>query len=136
MQAHERVKPEFNFGINKYDLPHRLREKYHDCGNYSAMNLVKYSGPPMCGNCNKVVPWFFFKCVKCEKHFIQDFRHPKFCNFYPTCWEHTLTLEWRYCSTHRADPDVYEWFAQIIEPIGLNPKEFSDEELAGIFDFD
>lgn len=135
-RAHERLDPSYTFP-NIYDLPPRLRSIYHDCGNYSAVGAKIYKGgPPLCGNCDKVVPWFFFKCIKCDKFFVQDFRHPKFCNFYPTCWDHTLLLEWKYCTTHKADPDEWEFYAQIIEPVGLNPREFSDEELAGIFDFD
>lgn len=133
---HERVDPAHNFGITKTDLPHRLAIQFHDCGNYTATNIKRYrGGPPICGNCDKVVPWFFFKCVSCDTYFVKDFRHPKFCDFYPTCWEHTLVLPWRYCTKHKADPDEFELCAVIVEPIGLNPKVFSDEDLADVFDF-
>jgi hypothetical protein len=135
MKMHERVEREYSFP-EKHELPFRLQNLMHDCGDYSAMAVKRYrNGPPICGNCNKVVPWFFFKCVVCDKYFVQDFRHPKFCGFYPTCWEHTLELEWDYCSIHRADPNKYEWFAQIVEPVGLNPKEFSQSELENVFNF-
>lgn len=89
----------------------------------------------MCGNCCGVVRWFFFKCVKCETYFVQDFRHPKFCNFYPTCWKDTQQLTWKYCTEHKADPDDFPLFRNIVLPKGLNPKEYSAEELDNVFDF-
>ena len=133
--SHERVEREYTFP-EKSQLPYRLVQLMHSCGNYAALNRPRWDkGPPICGNCDKVVPWFFFKCVTCDKYFVQDFRHPKFCSFYPTCWKHTLELEWEYCETHRADPKKYEWFAQIVEPTGLNPKQFTADDLADVFDF-
>ena len=127
MSTHERVdvkysRPEFR------ELPHRLQQLVCNCGNYSAMACKYKDGPPMCGNCNKVVPWFVKKCVDCDTYFIQDFRHPKFCGFYPTCWEHTLTQDWDYCVTHRS----YLWdtgYWETVEPVGLNPKIISKEQL-------
>lgn len=135
VSVHDRVDPKYSFP-EFYDLPPRLQDLMHRCPNYSALPVTQYKkGPPICGSCAKIVPWFFFKCIKCDEHFIQDFRHPKFCNFYPTCWEHTLELEWDYCATHKADPNEFEFFAQIVEPRGLNPRNFTDAELENVFDF-
>lgn len=144
MEQHPRVGIEYKT-IQKHDLPFRLQELYHDCGQYSAMaSSVTNGGPPMCKNCNKVVPWFFYKCVKCESYFVRDFRHPKFCQSYPTCWEHTLELPWEYCEQHDFPPRpahvgaaewMNDWYRPFVEPLGLNPKNFTEEELAGVFDF-
>lgn len=131
---HERVDKTYKY-VEKTDLPYRLAIQFHDCGNYTGVASDKYNGgPPICGNCNKIVPWFFFKCVKCDQHFIQDFRHPKFCSYYPTCWQHTLELPWDYCPSHAFKYRLEKPF-WLHEPIGLNPKVFSDEDLADVFDF-
>lgn len=90
----------------------------------------------MCKACNGIVPWFFHKCTVCDEYFVQDFRHPKFCDFNPTCWTHTQELPWTYCTTHKADPDEFEFYALIVPPLGYNPKQFSEAELANVFDFD
>ena len=120
-RTHPRVGIEYRIP-KPSSLPYRLRQKVHTCGNYKSLPVTDYhNGPPICGNCRKIVPWFFFKCVKCEKHFIKDFRHPKFCPLYPTCWEHTLELDWEYCTEHIGDPNKFEFYRIIIEPIGLNP---------------
>jgi hypothetical protein len=132
---HERVDRSY-WNVNKYDLPHRLKSIYHDCGNYvSKSGSTSKGGPPICGTCDKVVPWFFFKCIKCETFFVRDFRHPKFCTYYPTCWEHTLELPWEHCPKHNFPPTYRNGFRPYVEPTGLNPREFTDEELAGIFDW-
>lgn len=134
--SHPKVPKEYSFP-EIYELPYNLQEKCHACGKYSAVNTIFYKGgPPICGNCNRVVPWFFFKCVKCEVYFIQDFRHPKFCGFYPTCWTHTLELEWEYCTKHKADPEKFEFYRKVIEPVGLNPRIYTPEELAEEWDFE
>lgn len=118
--------------VEKFDLPIALRSLIHDCDEYKA-------GPPgetpvRCHNCMKTVPWFFFKCTVCDEYFIKDFRHPKFCSMYPTCWQHTLELPWEYCTEHR--PHL-NWYHEIIlKPTGANPRTFSDSELADVFDFD
>lgn len=128
MSVHERISTEYT-RPELHQLPLRLQKLMCNCGNYTAMTARFESGPPMCGNCDKVVPWFFKKCIECDTYFIQDFRHPKFCGFYPTCWEHTLTQEWEHCETHRS----YLWelrYHEIVEPVGLNPKVLSTEELA------
>lgn len=119
--------------VERYDLPYRLSQKFHDCGNYTGTPSRTYrNGPPICGNCNKVVPWFFYKCVKCDQYFIQDFRHPKFCSFYPTCWQHTLELPWDFCRDHR--PYLATDLVVVVDPIGLNPRSFTAEELADVFE--
>jgi hypothetical protein len=130
--------------VSKYDLPYRLSLLYHDCGNYEAKSRAQIlNGPPICSNCNKVVPWFFFKCAECDQYFIKDFRHPKFCIFYPTCWQHTLELPWEYCEDHcfpaRAPYTgnaawMNEHYKALVEPVGLNPRSFTDEELANVFE--
>lgn len=130
MSQHPKIR---RIEVQKYDLPYRLAQKFHDCGEYKAFPVTAYkNGPPVCARCLKVVPWFFYKCVVCDQYFIQDFRHPKFCAFYPTCWQHTLELPWEYCVDHRNylgyDPQL------LVEPIGLNPRSFSDEELANVFE--
>lgn len=122
--------------VLKTDLPYRLASIYHDCGDYKVPKIRK-QGPPLCINCNKYVPWFFHKCVVCDEYFVRDFRDNRFCNFYPTCWEHTQELPWEYCADHsynynRDDRELYVQYP----PVGLNPKNFSDEELEGVFDFD
>lgn len=140
---HERVGIEYKT-IKKHELPHRLQQLYHSCGEYSAMTAsVENGGPPKCGNCNKVVPWFFYKCVKCEAYFIRDFRHPKFCPAYPTCWEHTLELPWEFCEDHSYKPKTYagnaawqnDWYRPYVEPIGLNPKILDVTEFDIFADF-
>jgi hypothetical protein len=121
--------------INKYDLPYRLSQQFHDCGEYIPFPVTAYkNGPPLCARCKKVVPWFFYKCVICDQYFIQDFRHPKFCAFYPTCWQHTLELPWEFCGEHRPHVLGGTRLNMIVEPIGLNPRKFSDEELANVFE--
>ena len=135
-KVHERVDISYSY-VDRLDLPARLQDLYCHCGNYSAVNITreKRVGPPVCNNCRCVVGWFFYKCVKCEEFFIKDFRHPKFCPHYPTCWEHTPGLPWRYCVEHTADPDEFEFYSIIVPPVGLNPKQFSEEELANVFVF-
>jgi hypothetical protein len=121
MNAHPRVDrryriPRFN------ELPERLKPLVHNCPKgYKYKAVADRSYPPFCANCNKVVPWFVFKCVVCEQHFIKDFRHPKFCPLYPTCWNDTLPLEWVNCPDHIPDPTKMHWFETIVEPKGLNP---------------
>ena len=132
---HPRV-PDDYLVADWYDMPLRMRNLVHTCGNYSAWDAsVKDGGPPKCKNCKGIVPWFVHKCIKCDTIFIRDFRHPKFCHFYPTCWEHTLSLEWTHCPTHTGDPATREWYAQIIPPSGLNPieRELIDTPDAPIF---
>src|SRR4030095_44118 len=101
------------------NLPPRLQRKVHnptEC-KYSAKPKEFKDDIPYCKTCNKIVPWFCYMCVKCNRYFVKDFRHPKFCPFYPTCWDHTLELEWERCPDHVPRMD---WFDTVIEPIGYN----------------
>lgn len=113
---HERVDRRYRIPRFK-ELPTRIQNLVHNCPQYSWKPVSDRALPPYCKNCNKIVPWFTFKCVKCDQHFIKDFRHPKFCTLYPTCWEHTLELTWERCTDHMPQND------EVVEPKGLNPKK-------------
>ena len=100
-------------------LPPRLQRKIHNpyvC-KYVPKDKEFREDLPFCKNCNRIVPWFSFMCVKCNRYFVRDFRHPKFCTFYPTCWEHTLEQKWERCADHVPNTD---FFNIIIEPLGYN----------------
>ena len=104
------------------NLPPRLQRKVHNPYECKYNPKVKEypEDIPFCRNCNGIVPWFCYMCVKCNRYFVKDFRHPKFCTFYPTCWTHTLELEWERCADHvRSDP----WFNTIVLPLGYNLTE-------------
>jgi hypothetical protein len=121
--AHPRVHRGYRIPRFK-ELPIRIQAKVHNCPQYAYKKEDQIQeGPPICANCKKIVPWFCFKCVKCDRYFIKDFRHPKFCPLYPTCWEHTLELEWDHCPDHQPSPAKFEFYEHIVEPKGLNPKK-------------
>jgi hypothetical protein len=129
-RMHERVDRRYRIPRFK-EMPSRIQLLVHNCPQYAWKPQPDHSTlPPYCKNCNKIVPWFVFKCVACDKHFIKDFRHPKFCSLFPTCWEHTLELKWDFCTDHMYHND------EIVEPHGLNPVEFViDFENDPDFDF-
>lgn len=110
-------------------LPLQFQHKCCHCGDYKA-GPSTYPRPPHCRNCGKFVRWFFKRCVVCEKVFLQDFRTPEFCTFYPTCWEHTQGRE--PCDYHTNSLGGIG--AAYYPPLGLNPREFSEDELAGALD--
>jgi hypothetical protein len=120
MTAHPRVDRRYRIPRHE-EMPYRIKPLIHNCGKYSWKPVEDRTGPPICKNCNKIVPWFVFKCVKCDDYFIKDFRHPKFCSLYPTCWDHTLTLEWEHCPEHVPDPDKFDFYRMVVKPKGLNP---------------
>src|SRR4249919_1464215 len=104
MNAHPRVDRHYRVPRFK-ELPETIKPLVHNCAKgYKYKVTADKTLPPYCANCNKIVPWFVFKCVTCNDYFLKDFRHPKFCPLYPTCWEHTLELEWDHCPDHIPDP--------------------------------
>ena len=85
-----------------------------------------------CGDCHKWHYKSLHRCVYCGIIFIRDFFHPRFCYFFPTCWDCTPYLPWECCPRHT--PGFYRAYRPellIIEPLGANEfNEISDEALA------
>ena len=94
-------------------------------------------GIPACGNCDRILPWFLHQCVSCGDFFIRDFLSAKFCSLYPHCFDCLPRLSWAYC------PDHASYFATTFHgdvdaeypPTGINPRKYTEEELANAFDF-
>jgi len=95
-------------------------------------------GIPSCGTCRGVYLWFTHYCRGCGVFFIRDFYHPAFCDLYPVCWDCLPQLPWSHCPDHSNATSRLSDLT--VEPIGLNPRKFTTEELqqAGInvFSFD
>lgn len=109
------------------------REETAAHNGYSSVN-----GVPRCNTCRKPPFWSLHYCVSCGVLFIKDFSDSRFCNLYPHCFDCLPKLSWAYCPDHtpaflvpifqiRTDPTEFA-------PIGLNPRKFTDEELADAFD--
>ena len=93
----------------------------------------------ICGDCDKPKVYRTHWCVCCGDFFILDFIDTRFCSAYPKCWKCIDTYKWDYCPDH-ASPKFVD-FAEngdttILAPVGLNPREFTAEELENVFDFD
>ena len=87
----------------------------------------------VCTACNKPESYYLHRCVSCENLFLHDF-DAAFCYKAPKCWD---------CINE--DPDCCEGHNYCISfllrkdwipPVLPKPKTFTEEELAGVFDFD
>ena len=98
----------------------------------------KRRGIVICGDCDKPKVYNSHWCLNCGEFFIRDFVDTRFCPAYPHCFNCLDVLRWDYCPDH-AMPQHVEWAENgdttIIRPVGLNPKNYSREELDSVFDF-
>jgi hypothetical protein len=89
-------------------------------------------GIPACKRDGGVFPWFSHYCVRCGDFFLRDFYDPRFCAFYATCWDCLPQLPWASCTDHYGyDPSNYK----TAPPVGLNPRKYSEQEIADAFSF-
>ena len=116
----------------RYNIPANLRSRVCTCDKIDYLNMKK---PWACGKCGLPPVHFLFKCCKCDKVFIKDFSYPWWCGLDPHCWDCIQEIDSE-CSKHRIIPIYRERGAPLREPIGLNPKVFTPEDLEGLFDFE
>lgn len=90
-------------------------------------------GIPLCKEDDAVYPWFSHFCLSCGEFFIRDFVDTRFCAFYAHCWNCLPKLPWDYCADHYGLPP--EKKHTILSPLGMNPKKYTDEEIADAFAF-
>ena len=89
---------------------------------------------PLCGGCKKPRQWFGHFCAGCGDFFIRDFYDPRFCDYYPTCWDCLSELPWAHCPDHFYANSIFAHLE--VAPAGLNPTKFTQEELDNVFDFE
>lgn len=117
----------------KYNMPVAFAERICACEGLT-VKFSEHGG--FCARCIKPFEWTLFECVRCETLFIKDFGHPYFCICDPTCWECSQKLD-NFCPTefHMGVAKQGGYIEALRDPLGLNPKTFTDEELADVFDF-
>lgn len=121
-----------NFRIPRYLVPvtHQRRICYSMGSDGHEIGSVR--GIPGCATDGAVWPWFSHFCLLCGTFFIRDFIDPRFCTFYATCYDCLPKLPWASCPTHYSGyPDP----AKTSPPKGLNPREYSEQEIADAFSF-
>ena len=113
----------------KYGLPADFRDRVCTC------ERINYTTNPTswaCGNCGKPPVHHLNRCVDCSTVFIKDFSFPWFCTICPTCYECSKNIA-APCLDHDIIPlwrNKYttETGAPLGKPLGLNPRELTDEE--------
>ena len=119
----------------RYNIPAEYRTRVCMCERHK---IVTNSW--RCGNCDLPPVHYLNKCVDCGKIFIKDFSFPWFCTVCPTCHECSKSIA-APCLLHGLIPLFREKFsietgAILGEPFGLNPKHYTEEEMADFsFDF-
>lgn len=114
-----------------YNLPADYRDRVCTCERHK---IKEYTW--RCGNCNKPPVHFLYKCVDCSQLFLRDFSFPWFCSVCPTCYDCSKNIA-APCLLHNIIPLWRERYsveigAPLGEPLGLNPREITDEERASI----
>ena len=109
----------------RYNIPVEFRKRVCTCERINYKNMKT---PWACGTCGKPPVHFLFRCIICEKIFIKYFDTATLCNRHPKCWD-CINKEEHHCSCVRYGG------VRVFEPLGLNPKEFTTEEMTGVFDF-
>jgi len=115
----------------RYNLTSDFRERVCTCEH------IKYvTGKWRCGNCGLVPVHYLYKCIDCGEIFIKDFSFPWFCSVCPTCYDCSKDIA-APCLLHGIIPLWRETYsiengAPLGEPLGLNPREITDEERAAI----
>ena len=149
MVAHDNVGPKFH-SLAREDIPltHIELVCFPDtCGGKDGRTISDYepprfrnSGIAFCNHCKRPPHWYLYRCVNCNRVFLKDFLDPKFCFAYPYCWNCLPQLSWAFCPDHIStlveDKGIvynrgtrFERTVHFHEPLGLNPKVYSDEEL-------
>ena len=118
---------------NPWEIPRKWRDRICTCKGIKAETS---DGFLRCAKCHRPYDYQFFKCGDCESFFICDFKWPYFCVWHPTCWncsqDHTSICN----EKHGWTPTEEYLNMEVRAPRGLNPKAYTAEELAGVFDFD
>lgn len=89
------------------------------------------AGIPACNSCYGIPVWFTHYCVSCGGVFVEDFADARFCRLYPHCWDCLPKLSWASCPDHGSNVLCgTSW-----EPKGLNPRKYTEQEIADAFAF-
>ena len=111
----------------RYNIPADFRDRVCTCEKYKIESYAWH-----CGNCKKPPVHNLYKCVDCGDLFLRDFNFPWFCSVCPTCYECSKNIA-APCLQHGVIPWLKERYtidigAPVGEPLGLNPKEITDDE--------
>lgn len=106
------------------------RHSYEFLDIRSASNRGK-----LCRICGGYPSYTIRKCVNCSNIFIKDFSSSKYCDLFPYCWTCLPKLPWSSCPYHVNPSGRY---LVELQPLGINPKVFTQEELDSFdpFSFD
>lgn len=116
----------------KYLIPRTLQDRVCMCDEHTGtlFDYSKRAGPLMqcCKACRKPFRWYVRKCIVCHEWFIKDFRFKAVdCAKHSKCWMHSSAI-------HECDCEKEESIRTDFGPLGLNPREVSEEEMNAAFD--
>lgn len=91
------------------EMPGKLRAFVCLCDTTLGKRKLDYDyalGVPICGRCDKMLPYYTYRCLECERVFLKNFHHPTFCRIDPFCWDHLdKTLEIPECGHYALNID-------------------------------
>lgn len=125
-------------------LPERIRP-YVCLSNTRSDDPLRHTGfsnkrgTPVCKECELPFVYLFFYCIKCGTPFIRDFDDSRFCSEYPHCYLCLPDLGWDFCKDHVLPVRLRSYQMRGVhtahKPNGLNPKVYSEQEIADAFAF-
>lgn len=123
---------------NDWELvPRNLKEKVCGPGNCTEGNGERilqdyedqlggdrYKRPPRHRTCGKPLFTYIYRCNSCHVIFIKDFGYTNWCLCNTYCWDCMSELRPARCTYHSNSDRNSIW-----EPVGLNPKKYSDDDI-------
>lgn len=117
----------------EFDMPVEFRKRVCTCEKMT-YNFGGHYPTWFCSTCGKPPVHHLYKCFICDKVFIKDFSWPWYCMVDATCWDCSQDLA-APCLLHGLISMYKEKGYPLVEPLGLNPKVFTDEDMIGVLDF-
>lgn len=115
----------------KYLIPRTLQPHVCMCDEPGGVLFGhRKPGPAMncCNVCLKPYRWYVRICTSCRAFYIRDFRRSKSCIRHQKCYDCFTNVEPCNCDS------VWQEGMRDFGPLGLNPRTYTAEETAGIFD--
>lgn len=121
--------------------PYVVPRKYHDrvcmCAEPGPVLFgARRPGPKIncCATCRKPFRYYLQRCTNCREWFIKDFRKSEYgCARHTRCWECIKSTEPCECIKEVLTPSLAN---RDFDPLGLNPREVSQEERDAAFALD
>lgn len=116
----------------KYLIPATLQTKVCMCdepGSPLFDSKRRHTYMNCCNKCLKPFRWYVRRCIGCNTWFIKDFRIKEI-----DCAKHTLCWDCTMGDTEPCDCPKEQTIRPNFEPLGYNPKQYSADEVANVFD--